>query len=59
MMTNKKLMILSPPSSLMTRTGLGRILPYFPRLQAGSCGVICGQRRGPGHRTQPGVIPGL
>ena len=58
-MTNKKLLILSPPSSLMTRTGLGRILPYFPRLQAGSCGVICGQRRGPGHRTQPGVIPGL
>ena len=59
MMTNKKLMILFPPSSLMTRTGLGCILPYFPRLQAGSCGVICGQMRGPGHRTQPGVIPGL
>ena len=59
LMTNQKLTIVSPPLSLMTRTGLGRILPHFPRLQAGSCGAICGQKRGPGHRTQPGVIPGL
>ena len=58
-MTNQKLTIVSPSLSLMTRTGLGRILPHFPRLQAGSCGAICGQKRGPGHRTQPGVIPGL